>query len=214
MNSSSYFNDKKYTNIQEVDNEQNIAKMNRYNESEHSREDDLPLNENLFNEKSSVIKGMSLAFVFFSVIIYSLLYMLAPEKSANLIFIGNYPLELFNNNYCSHENKTQFYKLDSLRERNNELFMGLSLKCHSDDISKNLTIKIIFNEEKKIIYDLVVNSDNKEKKFNISYYKFNEYDVNDFPFWLNLYNKESNNFFNLTSNDLINFFQNAKKNSI
>ena len=55
-------------------------KDNRYNESESSREDDLPIKEGLFNEIPRVIKGISLAFVYFSVIIYSLLYMLTPEK--------------------------------------------------------------------------------------------------------------------------------------
>ena len=54
-------------------------KDNRYNESESSREDDLPIKEGLFNETPRVIKGI-LAFVYFSVIIYSLLYMLTPEK--------------------------------------------------------------------------------------------------------------------------------------
>jgi len=70
-------------------------KDNRYNESESSREDDLPIKEGLFNEKQRVNKGISLAFVYFSVIIYSLLYMLTPEKSANLIFIGNYDTSLY-----------------------------------------------------------------------------------------------------------------------
>ena len=51
----------------------------RYNESESSRENDLPIKEGLFNETPRVIKGI-LAFVYFSVIIYSLLYMLTPEK--------------------------------------------------------------------------------------------------------------------------------------
>ena len=38
-----------------------------------------------------------ITFVFFSVIIYSLLYMLTPEKSVNLIFEGNYNTTFFNN---------------------------------------------------------------------------------------------------------------------
>ena len=54
-------------------------KDKRYNESESSRENDLPIKEGLFNETPRVIKGI-LAFVYFSVIIYSLLYMLTPEK--------------------------------------------------------------------------------------------------------------------------------------
>ena len=41
------------------------SKENRYEESENSREDDLPIREGLFNETASIIKGILLAFVFF-----------------------------------------------------------------------------------------------------------------------------------------------------
>ena len=107
MNRNSYFNEKKENNIQKLNSEKFIPKEkilddeeikdNPYNESESSREDYLPVNEDLFKERNSVIKGISLIFVFFSVIIYSLLYMLTPEKSVNLIFEGNYNTTFFNN---------------------------------------------------------------------------------------------------------------------
>ena len=109
MNRNSYFVEKEENNIQKLNNENFIPKEdiqdeelkdNPYNESESSREDYLPVNEDLFKERNSVIKGMSLAFVFFSVIIYSLLYMLAPEKEANLIFEGNNNLTLFDKSIC------------------------------------------------------------------------------------------------------------------
>ena len=83
MRKSSYNNEneisKEECNIQTENNEQLInnnqrymeeyieeeVKDNPYNESESSREDDLPIKEGLFNETASVIKGLSLAFVFF-----------------------------------------------------------------------------------------------------------------------------------------------------
>ena len=50
-------------------------KDNRYNESESSREDDLPIKEGLFNETPTVIKGISLAFcIFFCNYIFFIIY--------------------------------------------------------------------------------------------------------------------------------------------
>ena len=86
MRKSSYFRDnskeKEDFNIQQQNKTQLIqknysedfgeeeTKNNPYEESENSREDDLPIKEGLFNETASIIKGILLAFVFFSVIIY------------------------------------------------------------------------------------------------------------------------------------------------
>ena len=47
-----------------ISDEEEIKK-NPYNESESSREDYLPVNEDLFKERSTAIKGISLAFYFF-----------------------------------------------------------------------------------------------------------------------------------------------------
>ena len=91
-------------------------KDNRYNESESIREDDLPIKEGLFNETPRVIKGILLAFVYFFVIIYSLLYMLTPEKSTNLIFIGNYDTSLFN---------YTFYKVDDIKIKENLIILNI-----------------------------------------------------------------------------------------
>ena len=72
---SSYFNEKTENSIQKLNSEKLInerrlsedkeIKDNPYNESESSREDYLQVNEDLFTERNSVIKGISLAFVFF-----------------------------------------------------------------------------------------------------------------------------------------------------
>ena len=72
---SSYFNEKTENSIQKLNSEKLInerrlsedeeIKDNPYNESESSREDYLPVNEDLFTERNSVSKGISLAFVFF-----------------------------------------------------------------------------------------------------------------------------------------------------
>ena len=144
MRKNSYFNDidksKEEYNIQAEKDEQFInnnrkyseegyeeeIKDNPYNESESSREDDLPVKQGLFKEPQSIIKGISLAFVFFSVIIYSLLYMLTPEKSANLIFVGNFDSSIFNDTFCSKLNiKNNFYKLDEVKFRENLIIMNI-----------------------------------------------------------------------------------------
>ena len=72
---SSYLNEKTENCIQKLNSEKLInerrlsedkeIKDNPYNESESSREDYLQVNEDLFTERNSVIKGISLAFVFF-----------------------------------------------------------------------------------------------------------------------------------------------------
>ena len=114
------------------------SKENRYEESENSREDDLPIREGLFNETASIIKGILLAFVFFSVIIYSLLYMLTPDKSANLIFIGKYNSSLFNNSLCTEENlKNNFYILDELKTREKIIILNISLNCLNENETNN-----------------------------------------------------------------------------
>ena len=103
-------------------------KDNRYNESESSRENDLPIKEGLFNETPRVIKSI-LAFVYFSVIIYSLLYMLTPEKSTNLIFIGNYDTSLFN---------YTFYKVDDIKIKENLIILNISSNnIIKDNITNN-----------------------------------------------------------------------------
>ena len=174
---------------------------NRYNESESSREDDLPIKEGLFNETPRVIKGISLAFVYFSVIIYSLLYMLAPEKSANLIFIGNYDTSLFN---------YTFYKLDDIKIKENLIILNISLNnIIKDNITNNNNyLRIYINLEEKKINKVYINNGirNKDIYLNKNDVIYNDYKINDFPFWLCLFNKENFDMRNITSEFLINYF--------
>ena len=176
-------------------------KDNRYNESESNREDDLLIKEGLFNETPRVIKGISLAFVYFSVIIYSLLYMLAPEKSANLIFIGNYDTSLFN---------YTFYKVDDIKIKENLIILNISLNnIIKDNITNsNNYLRIYINLEEKKINKVYINNGirNKDIYLNKNDVIYNDYKINDFPFWLCLFNKKNFDMRNITSEFLINYF--------
>ena len=223
MNRNSYFNEKKENNIQKLNSEKFIPKEkildneeikdNPYNESESSREDYLPVNEDLFKERNSVIKGISLAFVFFSVIIYSLLYMLTPEKSANLIFEGNYNTTLFNTTLCKNGKiKNIFYKLDSINIKDNMIIMNISLNCIKNIENNNgnnyLILKIIYLDNTKTINNILIMNNIISKEIGNINGIYNDYKLNDFPFWLYLYNKHNkhNILNNITSDYLINFF--------
>ena len=231
MRKNSYFNDidksKEEYNIQTEKDEQFInnnrkyseegyeeeIKDNPYNESESSREDDLPVKQGLFKEPQSIIKGISLAFVFFSVIIYSLLYMLTPEKSANLIFVGNFDSSIFNDTFCSKLNiKNNFYKLDEVKFRENLIIMNISLFCLSENTNTNNYLKIYLTMEGKgkIINKVYMENETISKDIYIGNNKenidiiYNDYKINDFPFWLCLYNKENFDMRNITSDYLMN----------
>ena len=233
MRKNSYFNDidksKEEYNIQTEKDEQFInnnrkyseegyeeeIKDNPYNESESSREDDLPVKQGLFKEPQSIIKGISLAFVFFSVIIYSLLYMLTPEKSANLIFVGNFDSSIFNDTFCSKLNiKNNFYKLDEVKFRENLIIMNISLFCLSENTNTNNYLKIYLTMEGKgkIINKVYMENETISKDIYIGYNKenidiiYNDYKINDFPFWLCLYNKENFDMRNITSDYLMNLY--------
>ena len=205
------YNIKKDINEQLINNKfsdnynEEEVKDNPYNESESSREDDLPVKQGLFNETPSIIKGVSLAFVFFSVIIYSLLYMLTPEKSANLIFIGN-------NDYISNNNTLyNFYKLDEIKIRENLIIMNISLNCLNNNITTNNYLKVYINIEgkDKIINKVYVENENISKDIyigmNMEAVVYNDYKINDFPFWLCLFNKENFDMRNMTSDYLLNY---------
>ena len=177
---------------------------NNFSESESSREDYLPINEgnNYFKERSSIFKGISLAFIFFSVIIYSLLYMLAPEKEANLIFEGQ-------NLIVDGENSI-FYKLDTVFIKQNTTIFNLSLNVLSDIIDEKVnivSIAITYTDTSFINNITLFNYYmSKELKGKVSEYKF--YKTNDYPFWLYLFNRENDkNAINITSDYLINLFQ-------
>lgn len=216
MNRNSYFIEKQENNIQKLDNENFIndkiqdeePKDNPYNESESSREDYLPVNEDLFKERNSVIKGMSLAFVFFSVIIYSLLYMLAPEKAANLIFEGNYNLTLFDNSICLNgSNFKNFYKLDTMNIKEKMIIMNISLNCHLNNNNDFLVVKMIFSKEEKIINNILIENGVMSKEIKLDSIKeiYSDYKIHDFPFWIYIFNKDNNNKKNISSDYLIDF---------
>ena len=112
-----------------IDMERNISKeklMNNirsrkntiYTQSEFFEE------ENPLKNKVSTFNGMILVFIYFSVIIYSLLYMLTPEKNANLIFEGNLNSEYLNNSIYNSNN--DFYKLDTIRIRKDMIIINIS----------------------------------------------------------------------------------------
>ena len=224
MNNNSFFKEKEKeeNKIQKMNNEkffpkerisdEEEVKRNPYNESESSREDYLPVNEDLFKERSTAIKGISLAFVFFSVLIYSLLYMLAPEKAANLIFEGNFNSSLFNNTLCKIGKIGKiFYKLDAMNIRENMIIFNISLNCilnnNNKDNNNNLIIKMIYSKDTKIINSVLIMNNFISKEINDKIQIYNEFKINDFPFWLCLYNKDNkNNIKNITSDYLMNFF--------
>ena len=217
MNRNSYFVEKEENNIQKLNNENFIPKEdiqdeelkdNPYNESESSREDYLPVNEDLFKERNSVIKGMSLAFVFFSVIIYSLLYMLAPEKEANLIFEGNNNLTLFDKSICLNASKFKnFYKLDTMNIKEKMIIMNISLNCHLNNNNDYLVVKMIYSKEDKIINNILIENSMISKELELDNIKeiYNDYKIHDFPFWICIFNKDNNNKKNISSDYLINF---------
>ena len=217
MNRNSYFVEKEENNIQKLNNENFIPKENLqdeelkdnpYNESESSREDYLPVNEDLFKERNSVIKGMSLAFVFFSVIIYSLLYMLAPEKEANLIFEGNNNLTLFDKSICLNGSKFKnFYKLDTMNIKEKMIIMNISLNCHLNNNNDYLVVKMIYSKEDKIINNILIENSMISKELELDNIKeiYNDYKIHDFPFWICIFNKDNNNKKNISSDYLINF---------
>jgi hypothetical protein len=204
-------NSEKLCQKERIFDEEEIKK-NPYNESESSREDYLPVNEDLFKERSTAIKGISLAFVFFSVLIYSLLYMLAPEKAANLIFEGNFNSSLFNNTLCKIGKIGKiFYKLDAMNIRENMIIFNISLNCilnnNNKDNNNNLMIKMIYLKDTKIINSVLIMNNFISKEINDILQIYNEFKINDFPFWLCLYNKDNkNNIKNITSDYLMNFF--------
>ena len=217
MNRNSYFVEKEENNIQKLNTENFIPKEdlqdeelkdNPYNESESSREDYLPVNEDLFKERNSVIKGMSLAFVFFSVIIYSLLYMLAPEKEANLIFEGNNNLTLFDKSICLNGSKFKnFYKLDTMNIKEKMIIMNISLNCHLNNNNDYLVVKMIYSKEDKIINNILIENSMISKELELDNIKeiYNDYKIHDFPFWICIFNKDNNNKKNISSDYLINF---------
>ena len=175
--------------------EKKSFKNNSFTESEIKSEEYPPIN------KDSFILGLSLVFIYFSLIIYSLLYMLTPEKNANLIFEGDANSPSFNNSLYNTNNK--FYKLDSIRIRENMTLFGISkdFRNENNDTKNNLSIGINFSKKSKIINKVLIINNYKSKEIDIGIKIYNNYKINDFPFWLALYNNED--IYNITS-DMLN----------
>ncbi len=127
--------------------------------------------------------------------------MLAPEKSANLIFIGNYDTSLFN---------YTFYKVDDIKIKENLIILNISLNnIIKDNITNsNNYLRIYINLEEKKINKVYINNGirNKDIYLNKNDVIYNDYKINDFPFWLCLFNKENFDMRNITSEFLITVF--------
>ena len=192
-----------------IDMERNISKEKLMNNI-RSRKDSIYTQSEFFEEenqstnKESTIKGMIIVFIYFSVIIYSLLYMLTPDKNANLIFEGNLNSEYLNNSIYNSNN--DFYKLDTIRIRKDMIIINISRNFryeNNTDSRNNLLINLIYSNLKNI--NKVVISNNyisKEISNGMNIYQY--YKVNDFPFWLILFNKENDDKINITSEYLNN----------
>ena len=188
----------KYNNINNdriLSKEKKTFKNNSFTESEIKSEEYPPIN------KDSFILGLSLVFIYFSLIIYSLLYMLTPEKNANLIFEGDTNSPSFNNSLYNTNN--QFYKLDSIRIRENITLFGISkdFRNENNGTKQNLSIELNYSKKPKIINKILIINNYKSKEIDIGIKIYNNYKINDFPFWLALYNNED--IFNITS-DMLN----------
>ena len=192
-----------------LDMERNISKeklMNNirsrkntiYTQSEFFEE------ENPLKNKVSTFNGMILVFIYFSVIIYSLLYMLTPEKNANLIFEGNLNSEYLNNSIYNSNN--DFYKLDTIRIRKDMIIINISRNFryeNNTDSRNNLLINLFYSNLKNINKVIISNNYiSKEISKGMNIYQY--YKVNDFPFWLILFNKENDDKINITSEYLNN----------
>jgi hypothetical protein len=192
-----------------IDMERNISKeklMNNirsrkntiYTQSEFFEE------ENPLKNKVSTFNGMILVFIYFSVIIYSLLYMLTPEKNANLIFEGNLNSEYLNNSIYNSNNN--FYKLDTIRIRKDMIIINISRNFryeNNTDSRNNLLINLFYSNLKNINKVIISNNYiSKEISNGMNIYQY--YKVNDFPFWLILFNKENDDKINITSEYLNN----------
>ena len=192
-----------------IDMERNISKeklMNNirsrkntiYTQSEFFEE------ENPLKNKVSTFNGMILVFIYFSVIIYSLLYMLTPEKNANLIFEGNLNSEYLNNSIYNSNN--DFYKLDTIRIRKDMIIINISRNFryeNNTDSRNNLLINLFYSNLKNI-NKVIISNNYISKEINNAMNIYQYYKVNDFPFWLILFNKENDDKINITSEYLNN----------
>ena len=210
-NHNNYFlNKESNDNIKsKIDMERNISKGKLMNNIKSRRDSiytqsEFLQDENPSTNKESIIKGMILVFIYFSVIIYSLLYMLTPNKTANLIFEGDLNSEYFNNSI--YNKNIDFYKLDTIRIREDMIIINISRNFryeNNTDSKNNLLINLIYSNLKNI-NKIVISNNFISKEINNGINIYQYYKVNDFPFWLILFNKENDAKINITSEYLEN----------
>ena len=205
MNQNEYFiNKDDKNNNYNINIEQKISKERKSNIKQIK---DISFTESEFTQgeyssinKDSFIIGLGLVFIYFSVITYSLLYMLTPEKSANLIFEGD--INSISYNYSLYNNNNKIYKLDSIRIRENRTVIKISKNFHyenNNDNKENLSIELIYSENQKIINKIIINNNFISKEINNDIKIYHYYKLNDFPFWLALFNNDYEDKINITS---------------
>ena len=209
MNQNNYFNIKEDKIKQNINKDINriLSKdnklKNRSFKNDSFAENEINVDEYPPINKDSFLKGLSLVFIYFSLIIYSLLYMLTPEKNANLIFEGDINSPTYNQSLYNTNNK--FYKLDSIRIRENVILFRISKDFRNDnnETKNNLSIEINYSKKQKFINKFLIINNYISKEIDIGIKIYNNYKINDFPFWLALYNNDD--IFNITSDKLDKF---------
>ena len=210
MNQNEYFiNKDDKNNNYNINIEQKISKERKSNIKQIK---DISFTESEFTQgesssinKDSFIKGLGLVFVYFSIIIYSLLYMLTPERSANLIFEGDINSYSYNYSLYNYNNNNKIYKLDSIRIRRNKTILKISKNfryVNNDDNKEKLSIELIYLENQKIINKIIITNNFISKEINKDIKIYHYYKLNDFPFWLALFNKDYEDKINITSDYL------------
>lgn len=210
-NNNNYFNDKidennKYFSMNKYrilskEKNSNIKSNIKDSLNEKENESESIKGNNTQINKNSYLIGLSLVFLYFSIIIYSLLYMLVPEKTANLIFEGDPNVAILN--FSLYNSNNRFYKLDSIRVRENLTLLWISRDFRFENNNK-LSIGIYFDQNPKTINKVTVTNNHNSKEIDIGVKIFNNYKINDFPFSLELFKDE--NIMNITSEELDKLF--------
>ena len=210
MNQNNYFEMKENENNNnnyKINQERAISKGNNTNINSSYIGSEFAQDNYESINKDSYIKGLGLIFLYFSVIIYSLLYMLTPEKAANLIFEGNLNSSSFN--YSIFNESCDIYKLDTIRERINTTILEVSRNfCYNNkNYSKNnLLIKIIYSQNPKIINKVVIINNYISKEIDNGIKIYHYYKIKDFPFCLSFFNKDNEDKMDMNSDYLNDFF--------
>ena len=132
--------------------------------------------------------------------------MLAPEKTANLIFEGDPNSSILN--YSLYNTNNNFYKLDSIRVRKNKTIFAISKDFRYENTNTNkIWIEVYFTESSKVINRVIIINNFKSKEINMGIKVYKYYKTNDIPFWLMLYNdNDKEEVMNITSDNINDFF--------